>query len=114
MSKKYLVWAGFALLPVGLVLLVTVGPADISVGEAFSVILSKLKSPFSQPMDSAYRIVWLLRLPRLLMAALVGGGLAVCGAVLQAFFRNPMADPYIIGLSSGAALGTALSYVTGA
>jgi len=113
LSKKTLIWGGFALLPVCLVLLVTIGPADISVRETLSVILSKMGLPFSKAADSSHSIIWGLRLPRLLTAALVGGGLAVCGAVLQAFFRNPMADPYIIGISSGAALGTALSYVTG-
>lgn len=52
-----------------------------------------------------------IRLPRVILAALVGGMLALSGAVMQGFFQNPMADPYIIGVSSGAALGatTALS-----
>src|SRR5690606_29427567 len=50
-------------------------------------------------------IVWELRLPRVLTAAAVGAGLAVCGAVMQALTRNPLADPYLLGLSSGASLG---------
>lgn len=54
-------------------------------------------------------ILWELRLPRVALAALVGASLAVAGAVFQALFRNPMADPYVIGVSSGAALGATLA-----
>ena len=50
-------------------------------------------------------IVRALRLPRVLLGFLVGGSLAVCGAVLQAVVRNPLADPYLLGLSAGGALG---------
>ena len=50
-----------------------------------------------------------LRLPRVLLAILVGALLALCGAVMQGFFQNPMADPYIIGVSSGAALGATIA-----
>ena len=51
------------------------------------------------------RIVWDIRVPRAILAALVGAGLAVVGATLQAITRNPLADPYLFGISSGAALG---------
>lgn len=54
-----------------------------------------------------------IRLPRIFMAALVGCALAVVGTVMQGFFRNPMADPYIIGVSSGAGVGAALYIVLG-
>ncbi|MGL5096942.1 MAG: FecCD family ABC transporter permease, partial [Planctomycetia bacterium] len=50
-------------------------------------------------------VVWKIRLPRVCLAALVGGGLALCGAVLQGVFRNPMADPGVLGVSGGASLG---------
>jgi iron complex transport system permease protein len=56
-------------------------------------------------LDSTSVILFQLRLPRVLLAAVVGGALAAAGAVFQALFRNPMADPAIIGVSSGAALG---------
>lgn len=58
-------------------------------------------------------IVFHLRLPRALLAALVGGGLALSGAVLQGLFRNPMADPGIIGVSSGAAFGAVIAVTSG-
>ncbi|MGQ9543035.1 MAG: FecCD family ABC transporter permease [Candidatus Bathyarchaeia archaeon] len=56
-------------------------------------------------------IVTEIRLPRVLACALVGSGLALSGAILQGIFRNPMADPYVIGVSSGAALGAAMAIV---
>ncbi len=49
-----------------------------------------------------------IRLPRVLLAALVGGALALCGAVMQGLFRNPLADPYLLGIASGATAGAAL------
>ncbi|WP_050034179.1 vitamin B12 ABC transporter permease BtuC [Halorubrum halophilum] len=64
------------------------------------------RSPFAFPVDRVHQqIVVGVRLPRILMAALVGFALAAAGTVMQGFFRNPMADPSIIGVSSGAAAG---------
>jgi iron complex transport system permease protein len=64
----------------------------------------------AQPSREGYgTIVLEIRLPRILMGALVGAGLAISGAVMQGLFRNPMADPYIIGTSSGSALGAAIA-----
>lgn len=54
-------------------------------------------------------IVWQMRLPRVLLACMAGGGLSIAGAIFQALFRNPMADPYIIGASSGAGLGAVVA-----
>ncbi|AVF04457.1 MAG: iron chelate uptake ABC transporter family permease subunit [Devosia indica] len=85
---------------------VTFGPADITPGEVWSVIAHHLgilpESPVSRLRDA---IVWELRLPRVLTALGVGAGLALSGAVMQALTRNPLADPFLLGLSSGAALG---------
>ena len=58
-------------------------------------------------------IVWLLRLPRLVLAALIGCGLAVCGVIMQAIVKNPLADPYILGISSGASLGATSAILLG-
>ena len=64
------------------------------------------RSPFAFPVDDVHhQIVVGVRLPRILLAALVGFALAAAGTVMQGFFRNPMADPSIIGVSSGAATG---------
>ena len=58
-------------------------------------------------------IVLDLRTPRLILSALVGAGLAVSGAAMQGLFRNPMAEPYVLGMSSGAAVGASLALVLG-
>lgn len=63
----------------------------------------------------AVQVVWDIRLPRALMAMLTGAGLSACGAILQSVTRNPLADPYLFGISSGASLGavTAMTLVSG-
>lgn len=58
-------------------------------------------------------IYWNIRLPRLILATLTGSALAVSGAAFQSIFRNPMADPYVLGVSSGASLGAALAIILG-
>ncbi|MCB1274578.1 MAG: iron chelate uptake ABC transporter family permease subunit, partial [Leucobacter sp.] len=65
------------------------------------------------PQDAADKALWSIRFPRVAMAALVGAGLAVSGLVMQAIFGNPLAEPGIIGISSGAAVGAGLSIVFG-
>ena len=64
-----------------------------------------------QPQQDA--VLWSIRLPRIVLAALVGGGLALAGAVLQGIFRNPLADPSLVGVSSGAALAAVAAIVFG-
>jgi iron complex transport system permease protein len=57
--------------------------------------------------------IWELRLPRILMSLTAGAALAICGAVFQSIFRNPICDPYILGISSGASLGAATAFILG-
>ena len=106
---------GFAAVLVGLsvglamsiVLAVTLGPADISPVTAWRIGMHQLM-PDAVPADwlaAHERIVWHIRLPRALLAVLVGATLAVVGTVLQAMVRNPLADPTILGGTSGAAAG---------
>ncbi|PIP38475.1 MAG: ABC transporter permease [Desulfobacterales bacterium CG23_combo_of_CG06-09_8_20_14_all_51_8] len=73
------------------------GPGVRSVGE--------LMNGLSDPESLYYTIVWKIRLPRVLIAALVGAALSVGGLVFQAILRNPLAEPYILGISGGAAIG---------
>lgn len=92
---------------------VTIGPAEIRFDEVWASIASHLGlgvTPLSPLRDG---IVWELRLPRVLTAAAVGAGLAISGAVMQAITRNPLADPYLLGLSSGASLGAVAVLVLG-
>ena len=84
---------------------ITIGPANITPADVWGSVLHHLgfgPSPLSILRDG---IVWQLRLPRVLTAAAVGAGLALSGAVMQALTRNPLADHYLLGLSSGASLG---------
>jgi len=110
-----LVLSLLALLLVSMVLAVTFGPADIAPLEVWQVIGWHLgllpESPVGRLRDA---IIWELRLPRVLAAAVVGAGLALCGAVMQALTRNPLADPYLLGLSSGASLGAVGFLLAGA
>lgn len=85
------------------------GSVDISLREVFLLILGKK----DQLSDSTVLILTGIRLPRVLMAAIVGGSLAVIGAVMQGLFLNPMADPSVLGISSGSAVGATLAIVTG-
>ncbi|WP_418910595.1 putative F420-0 ABC transporter permease subunit [Arthrobacter koreensis] len=89
----------------------TVGPAGLGVREAW-LALTAPGSGSLTPLQEA--IVRDLRLPRVLTAAAVGAGLALSGAVIQALTRNPLADPYLLGLSSGASLGAVSVLLLGA
>ncbi len=84
---------------------VTIGPADLSLEEVWRSIGWHAGLPVEPLPVLRDGIVWELRLPRVLTAAAVGAGLALSGAVMQALTRNPLADPYLLGLSSGASLG---------
>ena len=65
------------------------------------------------PDETMDVIVWHIRIPRLILALLVGASLSAAGAVMQCFFQNPMASPYVVGVASGAALGATLAFAFG-
>ena len=90
----------------------SIGAADISFNNVFSSLLASF-SPDSNPRDVIFfeRIIWELRMPRAILAFLAGCGLAVSGLILQTVTRNPLADPYLFGISSGASLGVVISIV---
>ncbi len=94
-----LLLAGSGLLSLG------VGTAEIPLRDVAGILTGeKLEGP-------AGTIVRDIRLPRLILGILIGAALAVAGAAMQGFFRNPMADPYIVGVSSGAAFGATIGMV---
>ena len=93
----------------------TVGAADITPTAVGYIVLDRLGLVAYAPAGPFDRyIVLSLRLPRIALAATVGAALAAAGAVMQGFFRNPLADPSIIGVSTGAAAGAVLFIVAGA
>src|SRR5436190_12413323 len=102
---------GLTILAILMVVGVTVGSTQIGPVDTVAVILHRLTGLDLERSwtDATETIVWELRLPRVLTAALVGAGLAVAGATFQGIVRNPLADPYVLGTSSGAALGAALA-----
>ena len=94
---------------------VTMGSVDISIKEVYEVILYKLFNigDSSIGAGAVADVVWLIRMPRIVLAIAVGAGLSVVGIVMQAIVKNPLADPYILGVSSGASLGATLAVVLG-
>jgi iron complex transport system permease protein len=104
---------GLVALAVALVAAVAVGTVPIAPADTLAIIVHRLL-----PFDLAHTwtateetIVWDLRLPRVLEAMIVGLGLAVAGTTFQGLLRNPLADPYVLGTASGAALGAAIAVV---
>jgi iron complex transport system permease protein len=93
----------------------SLGSSGISLGDTVLIILHKVfRLPLAPDIDPKnVSIVWLLRLPRVLLAFLVGGSLAMSGAVCQSILRNPLASPYILGVSSGASLGAGIVIIGG-
>jgi iron complex transport system permease protein len=103
---------GSVALLIAIVVGIVVGPADIGLVELGSIVLDRLTGANPEsPLRSS--IVWELRMPRVLTAAAVGAGLGLAGAVIQAVTRNPLADPYLLGVSSGASLGAVAVIVLG-
>ena len=94
---------------------VTIGSVDIRIKEVYQVILYKLLNigDSSIGTGAVADVVWLIRMPRIVLAIAVGVGLSVVGIVMQAIVKNPLADPYILGVSSGASLGATLAVVLG-
>lgn len=89
------------------VISLSIGSIDISFIETLSSIFGNSDNPqFSQ-------IILQIRLPRVLFAIFIGGGLSIAGAVFQAILMNPLAEPYILGISSGGTFGAVLSFLLG-
>jgi iron complex transport system permease protein len=101
-------WLGAAaILLVSVVVAVSVGAVAIPLGTVWGIALDHLAPGLTTPDWSAGRanIVWEIRFPRVLLAGLVGAGLGLVGAALQSVTRNPLADPHLLGISSGGAFG---------
>ncbi|MDR2845537.1 MAG: iron ABC transporter permease [Puniceicoccales bacterium] len=120
-SRKRVRLIGLWALAVGILFFslvsLTIGPMDLSLKKVTFIILQKLHL-LTDGTDGFTRVeetvVWNIRLTRTLLAVLVGGGLAMAGASMQGIFRNPLADPGIIGVSGGGAIGATTMIVLGA
>jgi iron complex transport system permease protein len=101
-------------LAVVLLLSIGIGAVGIAPGHALAILLQQIGLPPAAPFSEQEQVVLLtIRLPRAVLAVLVGAGLAACGATLQGLFHNPLADPALLGVSSGAALAAAAAIVFG-
>lgn len=93
---------------------ITIGPSSVGLGAVWTSLLHHLGLSPAQIPALQDGIIWQLRAPRVLTAAAVGAGLGLSGAVMQAVTRNTLADPYLLGLSSGASLGAVTVLLLGA
>ena len=95
-----------------------VGSVSVPLTQSARIVVSRLpfvnKEELLEGIPKANKlIIWNIRLPRVLLSGMVGGGLAAAGVVMQALFRNPLADPQVLGISSGAAFGAAVAMALG-
>ena len=105
--------AAVAFLVVSVLIGIAAGPVDLGVGDIVRSMGERFRVPgvatSLTPVEET--ILWELRIPRVILAALVGGMLALAGATYQGVFRNPLADPYLLGVAAGAGLGATLAIV---
>jgi iron complex transport system permease protein len=95
---------------------ISLGPVTLNFKEVWEIVVNKLL--FKEIYECTWKkstesIVWNLRLPRTLLAIIVGAGLSLCGIMMQALTKNPLADPYILGVSSGASTGAVIIIIYG-
>lgn len=105
--------AGVAAVALSVAAAITLGPADVSRVNVRDVLLNHVGLADIPVRAVEDAIVWEERLPRALTAAAVGAGLGICGAVLQSLLLNPLADPFVLGISSGASTGAVVIGVFG-
>src|SRR4029077_4321437 len=100
-----------AFLIVALVVGLAIGPVQNGPGAILAAALSHVPLlHVHTSLDAVHRaVLWQLRAPRVVLAALVGGMLAIAGSAYQGVFRNPLADPYLLGVGAGAGLGATLA-----
>lgn len=108
------------LLVVSIILGIGLGPVSISFSDVYRVMFHRLSgiftnqtAPLESIRESTQNIVWFLRAPRVLLGALIGAALTLSGVGMQAFTKNPLAEPYVLGISSGASLGAVLAMLLG-
>lgn len=94
----------------------SIGTVNLKYESIISVIMEQLMSDTAIDAPDkgvVHDIIWLLRMPRIILATVAGMGLSVCGVIMQAVVKNPLADPYILGVSSGASLGATAAILLG-
>lgn len=110
MRTKYIRWAWVL---ASLILLVLLASLWSLLSGEINIPLGKLIAVMNQPDSMEYAIMTNIRIPRLVLAFSIGGSLSLIGAILQGIFRNPLVEPYTLGISGGASLGVAIMIVLG-
>lgn len=114
LNKIYLYIGLVFLLAISAVGAVCIGTVQINYKEAYQIIIQGVSGQALGALSPVHRdIIWDLRLPRVIMAGISGAGLALSGAVLQAVVQNPLAEPYILGIASGASFGAVAAILIG-
>nr|WP_281069317.1 iron ABC transporter permease [Methanomicrobium sp. W14] len=93
--------------------IITIGPMPITVTEVYSIIIDRVVPGFCEVTKAMENTVWEIRLPRVAGDIIVGLGLGICGCVMQAVLKNPLASPFTLGISSGAQFGVSVAAVFG-
>ena len=107
LNLSYLIVLAIILIVISISFAVSIGSVSIEIRTVWGVLINKFFPEFISPTWSKGReaIIWDIRFPRAFLALVVGSGLAIVGASLQAVTRNPLADPHLLGISSGGAFG---------
>ena len=106
-------WALSILLLLVAVLAVSAGSVAVPAGDTIAIITAKLAGNIPAVDPAVTDIIWSLRVPRVLLAMTAGAGLALAGVVMQASVQNPLAEPFILGIASGASVGATLAILIG-
>ncbi len=115
LGRLFIGGAGLGLLLLLMVVIAaSIGPLDISIAQSLSALLEVVGLGDSSASDTEQVVIEQIRLPRIVLAIGVGAALGTAGATMQGLFRNPLADPGIIGVSSGGALGAVIAISIGA
>jgi iron complex transport system permease protein len=114
-GKRGRIWipAAFAFLAAAILTGAVVGPVDLGVWQVVRATAAHVFGQGSPLPATEDAVLWEIRLPRVILGALVGGTLAVAGAAYQGVFRNPLVDPYLLGAAAGAGLGATLAIAYG-
>ncbi len=116
-KKLIYIPALLALLVLSILLSASIGQVEIPLSDTFKILMERLfhvkLAGYAEISSAYFNVVWMIRFPRALIAAAVGIGLSLCGIVMQAAVENPLADPYILGISSGATLGATFALMVG-
>lgn len=111
LSYRNLLIAFITLTMMLILISLAIGHYSISISQVINILFIYLNQNTNQIPILDQQVIWLVRIPRILLAFLSGAGLALCGVVLQGVFYNPLVDPHVIGVNSGAAFGGTLAII---